>query len=137
MRSIASAHGAATETGGALFGNESRSGTRVTITEATDPGDQAFHAPTRFTRDLAHTHGRALEIYENTGAEWVGEWHTHPTGDLEPSALDVSTYRRHLGDPTLGFRVFVALIVDPRSDGRDAVVWLFTNRRLVGRRIRL
>ena len=137
VRSIASAHGAATETGGALFGYESRSGTRVTVTEATDPGDHAFHAPTQFTRDIDHTHRRALEIFESTGAEWVGEWHTHPTGDLRPSTLDVSTYRRHLHDPDLGFRVFVALIVDPHSDCRDAMVWLFSRKRLVGKRTRL
>lgn len=134
---MARAHGATTETGGALFGHESRSGTRVTITEATDPRDHALHAPTRFTWDLAHAHRRALGIYENTGAEWAGEWHTHPSGDLEPSALDVLTYRRHLDDATLGFRVFVVLIVDPRSDCRDAAVWLFTKRRRVEKRTQL
>lgn len=42
---------------------------------------------------------------------WLGEWHTHPGGSPVPSAIDMTSYGRHLADPDLAFRKFVSLIV--------------------------
>lgn len=135
MRRFASDHGASTETGGALFGIEARRD--LNIVDATPPGPQALHEPTRFLRDLDYTHQRALEIYGRTGAEWVGEWHTHPTHDLAPSPLDLATYYTHLQDPSLDFVRFIAIIIDPANGARRAALWTFTPESAVGRRLRL
>ncbi|MCB8046019.1 Mov34/MPN/PAD-1 family protein [Microbacterium oxydans] len=37
------------------------------------------------------------------GSQWVGEWHTHPTGPMTPSDRDLASYYAHLSDAELGF----------------------------------
>ncbi len=137
MRSVAKDRADGLETGGALFGVDHGSAGRLVITEATGPGPDALHEPMRFERDLDYTHRRALEIYERTRAQWVGEWHTHPRGGLRPSALDMATYLRHLGDLSLAFDRFVAVIVVPAGAEVRATAWEITTERASGRRLRL
>lgn len=137
MRSVATDRADALETGGALFGVDHGPTGALVISEATGPGPNALHEPNRFERDLNYTHRRALEIYERTRAQWVGEWHTHPRGGLKPSAVDMATYLRHLGDPSLAFDRFAAVIVVPAGAEISATAWEITTERATGRRLRL
>jgi integrative and conjugative element protein (TIGR02256 family) len=97
------------ETGGALFGFESAG--VIAVSAAVGPGANAIHEPRFFLRDLDHTRVAAAQIFESTGAQWIGEWHTHPNGQLEPSETDLTTYVRHLLDPELGLSAFVSIVV--------------------------
>lgn len=137
IRAVAADRTDGLETGGALFGFDPGRGQVLTVTDAIGPGPGATHAPRRFERDLDYTHQQALDIYERTGAEWVGEWHTHPDGGVMPSGLDMATYLQHLDDPALAFDRFAAVIVVPRGPLLRAVAWEITAERAVGRRLRL
>jgi integrative and conjugative element protein (TIGR02256 family) len=94
------------ETGGALFGFD----TSDVIDHATTPGPEAVHGPGFFSRDRGHTETEAERLYLLDGSQWIGEWHTHPSMQLVPSELDLSTYARHLLDPDLRFGRFLTLI---------------------------
>lgn len=137
IHSIAAARTDGLETGGALFGFDDGPTGDLLVTEATGPGPAAVHEPTRFERDLDYTHRQALEIYERTRAEWVGEWHTHPSGGLEPSPVDLATYLAHLSDPDLRFDRFAAIIAVPSERTVRAAAWEITSKRARGRRLRL
>jgi integrative and conjugative element protein (TIGR02256 family) len=100
-----------TETGGALFGYDD--GLQLTVAHATGPGPHAVHEERRFLRDLQYTQRAATRLSRETGAQWIGEWHTHPAGAGTPSERDVTTYVSHLVDPNLALCAFAALIVLP------------------------
>ncbi len=93
-----------TETGGILLGQDH--GETLVVTVAGDPGPNAQRACSRFKRDLAHAQVLADQAYERDGSVWIGEWHTHPRGPVEPSELDCRTYASHLADASLGFDQF-------------------------------
>lgn len=95
------------ETGGALFGP--LDGSRVL--HAAGPGAMAEHSARFFRRDLAFTREEAERLYQTDGSQWIGEWHTHVDVPPTPSELDLSTYFRHISNPTLGFNRFLALII--------------------------
>ena len=101
------------ETGGILLGFDSNGA--LAITEAGGPGPGAVRTRRTFRRDLGHAQRLADLAWRRDGAQWVGEWHTHPSGDLEPSVLDLRSYQRHLHDPELNLHRFVALIVGVRA----------------------
>lgn len=96
------------ETGGALFGFDD--GTQVAVTAVCGPGPKAIRAPQYFLRDLAHTRVAAKELHASSGAQWIGEWHTHPRGPNGPSDRDLHTYASHLFDSELGFEAFLSII---------------------------
>jgi integrative and conjugative element protein (TIGR02256 family) len=113
------------ETGGILLGVDDAEA--VTIHRAGGPGPHAKRAPARFDRDTKHAQQLASAAWIEYRWQWIGEWHTHPSGELKPSALDMSSYARHLHDPDLNFRCFVSLIVRTQSADRIAVAaWLIT-----------
>lgn len=126
IRHAVAAHSELTETGGALFGIETSRRKGLRVIAASRPGPNAIHQPARFERDLDYTHQIALEMFTQSGAQWVGEWHSHPTGDLTPSALDLSTYHTHLRDASLGFDQFISIIVDPTPQSNRATIWTIT-----------
>lgn len=97
------------ETGGILLGTE-HSGD-VLITSAGTPGPKARRASHSFNRDLDHANQLATLAWHTDGSQWIGEWHTHPSQDLTPSELDLSSYLRHVYDPELRFDRFIPIIV--------------------------
>lgn len=97
------------ETGGILLGPDTAS--TVFISRAGDPGPRAYRGEHTFLRDLAHAQSLANAAWNEDGHQWIGEWHTHPSGDLTPSALDLHSYLQHLHDPELHLHRFVAIIV--------------------------
>lgn len=106
IRAIIAGSDPALETGGALFGHEHA----LVVTSASGPGPKAVHQPDYFLRDLEHTQLAADRAHKADRSQWIGEWHTHPSGTPEPSPLDLSTYVSHLVDTELRFERFIALI---------------------------
>jgi integrative and conjugative element protein (TIGR02256 family) len=106
------------ETGGILLGHSARGRDPIRVSRAGDPGPRAERHPDRFLRDLEHAQRLADEAWRLERAVWIGEWHTHPHGDPRPSARDLETYARFLGESELGFDMVVAAIVTP-APGAD------------------
>jgi integrative and conjugative element protein (TIGR02256 family) len=115
------------ETGGILLGSDTAS--HILISRAGDPGPRAHRTEDSFLRDLAHAQEIANEAWNEDGHQWIGEWHTHPTGDLKPSALDLHSYLQHLHDPELHLDRFVAIIVGLTPDTSiNTAVWIIERR---------
>ena len=111
------------ETGGILLGSDSTS--TILISRAGDPGPRAHRTEHSFLRDLAHAQALANTAWNEDGHQWIGEWHTHPTGDLTPSELDLHSYLQHLHDPELHLAWFVAIIVGLTPDSSvTTAAWL-------------
>jgi integrative and conjugative element protein (TIGR02256 family) len=124
------------ETGGILLGIDSTE--RIFIRHAGDAGPQAHRGPHAFLRDLEHAQRLAESAWKQDGSQWLGEWHTHPSGALTPSELDISSYLRHLKDPDLQFNRFIAIIVGLRHDNEIvAAAWLVHKNRLRAARLRI
>lgn len=110
------------ETGGILLGPDTST---ILISRAGDPGPRAHRTEHSFLRDLAHAQSLASAAWDDDGHQWIGEWHTHPSGDLRPSALDLHSYLQHVHDPELHLDRFVAIIVGLTSDaGITTAAWL-------------
>lgn len=97
----AAQNGLPNETGGLLVGYRADNGEAV-IQELVGPGPKARHSPVRFVPDHAWQCERLDEIYHESDNRfvYVGDWHTHPLGVPEMSALDRRTLRniaRHPG----------------------------------------
>lgn len=117
------------ETGGILLGPDIAD--TIVISRAGDPGPRAHRTEHSFLRDLAHAQSLAYTAWNEDGHQWIGEWHTHPTGDLTPSALDLHSYLQHLHDPELHLDWFVAIIVGLTPDaGITTAAWLIERRRV-------
>ena len=112
------------ETGGILLGHHI--GDLIRITIAGDPGPNARREPKEFLRDLDHAQQLAASAWERDQSQWVGEWHTHPTGEPVPSAVDLDSYARHLADPDLGFTHFTSLIVGNLDVQPAVAAWVVT-----------
>lgn len=110
------------ETGGILLGTHDP----MYIAVAGNAGPGAVRTPTFFLRDLEYAQKLARDESELSGAEWIGEWHTHPTGPPHPSPTDLSTYARLQTGETLGSGI-ISLIVTP-LDGSFAIsAWICVN----------
>lgn len=119
------------ETGGILLGFDTPDG--VLISVAGNAGPDALREDCRFIRDTAHAQVLADAVFDETGAVWVGEWHTHPVSGPVPSQLDLRSYATILVDPALAFSRFLSMIVVPQPDGSwvppVAVGWMLTAPR--------
>ena len=122
------------ETGGILLGFDADALGEALVMEAGGPGPRAERRRDFFRRDLEHAQALADDAFTRTTARWVGEWHTHPHGQLAPSRKDLRTYRSFLRDPELAFESFVAVIVGPGTEGWQkprAAAWLIETRRVL------
>lgn len=110
------------ETGGILLGRDE--GDQLVVFHSGGPGPQAVRQPARFLRDLAYARTVAESAWDLDRSQWIGEWHTHPNGDVHPSPTDLRSYFGHLADPDLGFVRFLAVIVTVSAEGVVAAAWL-------------
>lgn len=99
------------ETGGIVLGHDFE--WRIVVTSVGTPGSNADRQPDSFLRDLEHSRLLADEAFEREGSVWLGEWHTHPTGGVSPSPVDIDTYQRLLMNDELAFSRIVSLVVCP------------------------
>lgn len=113
------------ETGGILLGYD-HSADGMEIRHAGGPGPRAIRASHRFTRDTHHAQQLADKAWSQDRSIWLGEWHTHPNGEPQPSDLDLSSYLAMLDDPDLSFHAFLAVIVTPTIRSVTLYPWLVT-----------
>lgn len=94
------------ETGGLLVGRI-EDGTALVV-DASGAGPCAVETPARFDRDVDHCQTWLEERVRSGDVEYLGEWHSHTSGEARPSAVDAeslsgiartSTYRQP--NPTL------------------------------------
>lgn len=119
---IASANALAPlETGGMLLGW--RDGADRIVTDAIGPGDRALHGRYAFLPD--HEWQRkelAFAFAESLGdLDYLGDWHTHPGGHAEMSAIDHATLRR-IGRRVPGAMTLIA--AGDRDRGWRMGAWL-------------
>ena len=113
------------ETGGILLGHDF--GDLLQVTVAGEPGPKSQRSRDRFLRDRDHAARLAAVAWEADRAQWIGEWHTHPTTPPVPSPIDLASYARHLQDPDLSFDRFLSVIIG-LDDQRQVLVvgWIVT-----------
>ena len=119
------------EAGGLLLG--SVHGSHLLIGQATVP--TAWDKRFRYLFERMPYGHEAIALSRWTATQgiirYLGEWHTHPTGTLSPSEVDLQSYMRHLHDPELGFDRFVAIIAGFDSSARVlAATWLIERDRI-------
>ena len=115
------------ETGGILLGTDDSQ--TITIRHAGGPGPKALRETNRFLRDLPHAQELAARAWATDRSQWIGEWHTHPSGDLRPSQYDLDAYSKHLHDPELGFTRFVSILVGHSPQGEVLMVPWVVDRK--------
>lgn len=117
------------ETGGILLGHDV--GIEILVSSSSGPGPAAVHERDRLERDTQHATTVARTAWERDRSQWIGEWHTHPRSSLMPSLVDVSTYRKHLGDTGLRLNRFLALVVRANTTQVQMVGWVVTRNLVV------
>ena len=88
------------ETGGILVGYWVDEESAI-ITNVSGPGPKAHHGLYTFEPDSTFSQQQLNKIYyESDGQKtYIGDWHTHPLGSLEPSASDSETTFNVASDP--------------------------------------
>ncbi len=120
------------ETGGILVGR--RTGASVEVIAASGPGPNAVRSPTGFTRDGAFCQAFLDDaVRRNAGVDYVGEWHSHPGADSEPSPRDTKSLDEIALDPNFITSCPISLIVG-LPDGTSTGAQLgCTSQPVVGR----
>ena len=82
------------ETGGMLLGW--RDGTHRIVTDVIGPGDRALHGRYAFVPDHGWQKQQLESAFQGSEGDldYLGDWHTHPGGPAEMSAIDHATLRR-------------------------------------------
>lgn len=90
------------ETGGVLLGYwvHAPSGTtceaEAVVTAQIGPGPRAVHRERSFSPDHVYQEEEIARLYHESGRRWnyIGDWHTHPSGPGSLSGRDKATLRR-------------------------------------------
>ncbi len=80
------------ETGGVLMGYRTLDGAYI-IQRASGPGPNAVRTKTRFEKDEEYCQKELEHALKELGDKglYLGEWHYHPEGSVEPSGLDIKS----------------------------------------------
>lgn len=115
------------ESGGQLFG-EQLAPSRFRVTDLTV--QRRLGAFATFIVDLVEAGQAAVEFFRRTGHaysrhNYIGEWHSHPSFDVAPSAKDSRTMRELVAADD--FRGSFAVLMIARLDGPElrTGAWLF------------
>ena len=101
------------ESGGLLLGLRKKE--HLHVTKATFPGkaDQGYYN-SFFRRDWSHQFIASKEwMKSGFRVDWIGEWHSHPENDPQPSATDFNTWREQTN---IRKRTMVYLIIGIKSE---------------------
>jgi integrative and conjugative element protein (TIGR02256 family) len=84
------------EAGGVLLGRMRVQGEDVDVTEITTPGPRDRRSRFRFFRAQEPAQSVVKDAWERSDGQvnYLGEWHTHPQDDPEPSSHDRAEWRR-------------------------------------------
>jgi proteasome lid subunit RPN8/RPN11 len=77
---------------------------------------QAVHDAARFFDRTEHHYTRF---------NYIGEWHSHPSFEVQPSSKDMATMRALVSDLEFKGNFAVLLIVRLNNDHLDCGAWLF------------
>jgi integrative and conjugative element protein (TIGR02256 family) len=107
------------ETGGVLVGW--RNGSDWIATGLIGAGPKAMHGRYAFVPDHAWQVKQLAEAFAESGGDldYLGDWHTHPTGPVQMSVADRRTLRRiarRTENPLM-------IIMDPSASGGDVGAW--------------
>lgn len=102
------------ETGGILIGFHR--GTDILITRASDAGPKALKSSCSVLRDTEHCRAVLEQEFSSTGADYVGEWHTHVVDLPHPSTGDLRTLAGIMMDPDYDFQSFGMILVNKHLD---------------------
>ena len=115
------------EIGGQLFG-EQLAPSDFRVTELTVQMHRGSFA--RFIVDLLQAARDAMRFFERTEHRYtrfnyIGEWHSHPSFEVQPSATDAQTMRRLVTDAA--FRGTFAILMIVRLNGHvlSTGAWVF------------
>ena len=117
------------ETGGMLFGEHVAEDT-FRLVEAIVAGEGSV---TAFLRVLSAGLTRLESFFRRTKRDYqrfnyLGEWHSHPSFALYPSAADDRAMRDIVEDPSTGARFAVSLIVKVESGGLAVAAYAYFPR---------
>jgi integrative and conjugative element protein (TIGR02256 family) len=84
------------ETGGVLLGYWGDGTQEPVITHSVGPGPDALHEPVRFRPDQPYQLAEIASLYESSERtiQYLGDWHSHPSGSGGLSTVDRRTLRR-------------------------------------------
>jgi hypothetical protein len=114
------------ETGGMLFAEHAATDVfRVVEVTSAPPGRFAS-----FVRILTEGLARLEDFFRRhrrayTRFNYLGEWHSHPSFALHPSATDDATMRDIVGDPRTGAFFVVLMIVKMEGGELRARAWAY------------
>jgi integrative and conjugative element protein (TIGR02256 family) len=97
------------ETGGILMGFHE--GRNIRVVKASDAGPNARRSSCGFLRDTSYCQAALNEEYARSGADYVGEWHTHVIDLRGPSNGDLGTLAGLVLDTDYSFPSFSMLLV--------------------------
>jgi integrative and conjugative element protein (TIGR02256 family) len=97
-----------TETGGILIGHHI--GRDIRVKRATDAGPSARRSQCGFLRDTEYCQKILNEEFAASGADYLGEWHTHVIDLPRPSRGDLETLARIALDPDYNFPSFAMIL---------------------------
>ncbi len=82
----------AIETGGVMAGTVDDKG-NVTVTHVSGPGHKAIMSATMFEKDVAFCQAFLDDLYTESNHKivYVGEWHSHPSTNNQPSGTDIKS----------------------------------------------
>ena len=115
------------EIGGMLIGYK-KGENHFAVSEATIADDTQDFGIASFIREPLKSMKLLLKIYKIKRHNYIGEWHSHPSFSLYPSAYDVRTMKGILVDPGYGVN-FALLIITKLEDGKPNMAgFLFHNK---------
>jgi integrative and conjugative element protein (TIGR02256 family) len=104
-----------TESGGILVGFNK--GKDIEVVTASDAGPNAKQSSTHFLRDTGYCREFLARCYQESSADYVGEWHSHVVDLHHLSGGDLRTLAGIFVDPDYDFVSFaVALVVVGEKD---------------------
>jgi integrative and conjugative element protein (TIGR02256 family) len=96
------------ETGGILMGHHM--GRDILVTRATDAGPDARRSRCGFLRDTEYCQKVLNKEFASSGADYLGEWHTHVIDLPRPSRGDLQTLVGIILDPDYNFPSFAMFL---------------------------
>lgn len=110
------------ETGGILMGFHN--GADIKVVKATDAGPGARRSSCGFLRDSEYCQKILNEEFKRSGADYVGEWHTHVIDLPRPSGGDLTTLAAIILDPEYNFPSFAMLLGVLRNEVTDVLSYI-------------
>lgn len=115
------------EIGGQLYGEQlAPSDFRIIeLTVQSRPGTFV-----RFMVDLFQTACDATRFFDRTGHRYtrfnyLGEWHSHPSFEVQPSTIDIETMRQLVCDPLFRGNFALLMIVRLNNGSLTKGAWVF------------